>query len=56
MASTGDELPTVVYGDIENLHKELEQLAASAVSSNSRTSDHDQHDDIPAPTITFRGK
>ena len=56
MASTGDELPTVVYGDIENLHKELEQLAASVASSISKASEHDQHGNMPAATITFRGK
>ena len=56
MASTGDELPTTIYADIEDLQKELEQLAASVTSSDSKASEREQDANLPAATITFRGK
>ena len=48
MASSGDELPSVVYGDIENLHRELEQLAAA---SKAPPSGPDQDDSGAPDTI-----
>jgi hypothetical protein len=53
MASTSDELPSVVYGDIENLNRELELLAAS---SKPPFSEQGRDASVAPDTILIRGK
>ena len=53
MASTHDDQRSVIQADIQNLQRELEQLAACLKPMSSQ---QDQDDSMPPDTILIRGK
>ena len=53
MASMESELPTKIYGDIKNLHKELEELA---LRTKSTPSEWGQNTCTSGDAIIIKGK